>query len=518
MSKQDGGEDKKTKDKKSGVPVYTKPKELPKLNVKRDSVVPSDGPYPKNYPPEVYADTGYREEHPNAKKTSTLVSKPTSYVKEVQRLGKQMAKAGNVFPVAKGTQNIERYLAEKGVGPISKYVMLPGDTPLMEIPRFNSAIGGREMAVANPKERIPASFDPVIGTSVAFKFRDPYRSFVYSINIQNGLQYTYQSDWFTMVTGPVENHLPGVPLNYFQGGQPIHGESLFPGADDSRERYYWWCNEGDTFILELQAALTGNFSSAEVYRWGDAFGNDAEPVGTPVTNFGLGVTNLTVGILTAGYYTFTLFSPITAMVGFSGTYRVKINRNFGSALMGWGQRGSPNIESNFTAALDIRHVAASLMYTNTSAVLNRDGYAVAKQMQEDVLWTEVAGALGSDPMSVIAQYKDIYSVELVEGIYGYLRPVNFKDFDLFSAQHIYVNSASTINSACFQLNNDSEYLAIVVSAATGRQGYWTVVDGLEYSTNDQWRNTHIPLVRPGAWEEALAVCSRADQWLSLIHI
>lgn len=511
-AKQEGaGDDNKTV-KKPTYKVNTMPKSLPKIQIKRE-LKPGDGPYP-NPPgrPGEYDDTGFRYEHPSLKTTTAIETRPNSYATQIQKLGKKMAKAASPLPAAKGTHNIERYLQEKGIGPIAKYMMLPGEAEMIDIPRFNSAIGGREMAVANPKERIPASFDPATGTSVAFKFRDPYRSFVYSIQIQNGSQYTYQSDYFALTTGPVENHLPGVPLRYTTGGQPIHGESLFPGADDSRERYYWWCNEGDLFELQLQAPLTGNFSTVEVYRWGDSFGNDAEPVGTSITNFGVGTTIITTPILTSGYYTYTMFSPLTAMVGFSGTYRVRITRNYLSPVMGWGHRGSPNIESNFQAALDIRHVAASLMYSNTSAVLSRDGYAIAKQMQEDVLWTEVAGALGSDPMSVIAQYRDIFSTELVEGIYGYLRPVDFKDFELFAAQSTFVNSVSTINCASFQLNNDSEYLAIVVSAATGRQGYWTLVDGLEYSTNDQWRNTHISLARPAAWGEALAVCSRADQW------
>ena len=112
---------------------------------------------------------------------SIVPMRPKSYVSQVNALGKKMAKASKPLPVGKGTHKIDKYLTDSGVGPIARYVMLPGDTDMIDIPRYNGAIGGREVAVANPRERIPASFDLATGTSVAFKFRDPYRSFVYAM-------------------------------------------------------------------------------------------------------------------------------------------------------------------------------------------------------------------------------------------------------------------------------------------------------------------------------------------------
>ena len=394
--------------------------------------------------------------------------------------------------------------------PVAAYVMCPLSAGLSDIPRFDQQYGTVPTAVANPFERVAAAFgaNGLSDQSVAFKFRDPFRSWILNTQITSSWAYQGQTAWRIKLG---QHTLPPFLLRWDPAsGQAPHGQVMFPGLSPSRDKYFWWCDVGTTLTLTLSAPIGVNFRTTTLARYSENEEDFYVQTGTTFVNFGQTTVSASWTISVPGYYTPLVELDPANITTINATANLKISGTSATTPWVYGHRCTPGLENNFSAATDLRHVAASIMYTNKAAPLYRNGLVCAKQYPKDYDWYEIA--FSANPYDAIASTKDSYQNEVIEGFYGFIKPAEASDLEFFD--QILDTDVFGNRVAFFNLQNDAEFLAVAVSVNVfdGRSGVWTICDGVEYVTNDVWRNTSIPAYDNRIWSSNMELVSRAPQF------
>lgn len=401
-------------------------------------------------------------------------------------------------------------------------------------PRFSTEFTTAKTAVATPWERIDGRWAPNEGTVYPLSpyppssqmfgalFRDPVRSAVlYDANASTEpFEYRAQfntsisalepgSNAFTYVSKTAADYphmsaLQTVQWRAVTDFQP-HGPTQYPGIAQGSDGKFVWLDTLSTAGLtnSITAAFNASLTSGQqakmcLDRWDD--GRIEE--------------ELVSGSAVSGQ------SSIVLLVPYSGYYAVRFASNFNCTItnLRYYNNGSPvychlplpGLTANAASAPAIRVTAASLMYTNEAAPLNKQGKITGLQAPEGLGWTKYVA--GGNPFANVSGDNNAVTMPANNGLYGFLKPTKMTDFD-FRA-HLEMTGDGVLIDSHYPLREQSAYLVISVSitVAAGRDSYWTRTYGIEYETTDVWRSLDAPNLRASEFQAALLLLKSVSQW------
>lgn len=306
-----------------------------------------------------------------------------------------------------------------------------------------------------------------------------------------------------------------------------HGEFLYPGVLGPSDPFRgFWCDYGAQIQVGYQGALApGANIHVKPYVLIDSEWT-AVPAGfvvntmTPIFSHrnilgdGFPDSSKTGGC----YIAFKTYCD-TDIPGDANTL-VDINFNWSldgahnSVLTAYAHQSLPDLDLQVGVVDAIRIIGASLMFTNTSAAVARQGQTVGLQCDPKTRWNDRIGYT-----SVSTGTRKHVAFEDSEGMYGFLKPNNDADFDwtneLRNGQpRVTVSGPDNVSYAAFLIFPPSGYLTICVSAQStyNRTGYWTMAFSLEYQTQDQWRDLDLPIYKMEALKVGASLVTDCNQW------
>lgn len=166
------------------------------------------------------------------------------------------------------------------------------------------------------------------------------------------------------------------------------------------------------------------------------------------------------------------------------------------ALAGWG---------DVADIVDrIRVCSLNLMYSNTSPVVSKQGFAVGWQVPSDKdpfdIFTRGFEYLANQPQAerMIAD----------DGIHGFWKSTDAVDWEYLEVGY------EGGQTGYYEIDSDSDYLMIMtkIPGSEGRAGYWTVFTDVQYRHDSVWFPTEYPTHDRKTFELALEIQSRVPQW------
>jgi hypothetical protein len=402
-------------------------------------------------------------------------------------------------------------------------------------------------AIVHPKERISATYvtaPPVgaiprlaleINAAFAAKFRDPFRSSVHYHPYPTGVAWSYvgsfQKPFPNSGPGQLKTFfIPPIALNILSPNYPYapHGPTLYPGTSPSTREGAYWVQDGDSLKVSWNGFPTlitnttvrwyiWNFTESMFSQIGEsnALGGD----NTFTYTYIKGASSYTLG--SGGYITFEfLVSP--AATPTTVTYNISLDHVATGAADIFAHRATADLGKVLPTVGDMRYIASSVMFTDTTPIQIRGGQIAAKQMPKTIPWVDVA--FGGTPYSQIASYVDSWSDDVLDGCYAFLKPTETPDLDFFNQTH---DITATVNNGGYWfLDTDSEYLVVGASLSSASftgtpaaSSYWTFVDGVEFVCNDQWRDCQTPKCTSADWQVAMEIVGRTPQFhRNFLHI
>jgi len=218
-----------------------------------------------------------------------------------------------------------------------------------------------------------------------------------------------------------------------------------------------------------------------------------------------------------GYYAISFAnasyaSPITGYISIAGNGGVTctghVTENLG---MSWGQRSVPQLTEIESAVRSFRTNACSLMYTNTSAPLYRQGQTVMRQLPQQANWLDFTD------LNTVRQEKDSATIGAVLGGYAYRKPTSMEEFVLtapYTPGSLEIYGSGTFKDFCFPIypKTGTILLGNTVLDANGKNGYWTFCDSVEFETVNQWFDTERLHLPSSSLERVLSCLSTLPQF------
>lgn len=347
----------------------------------------------------------------------------------------------------------------------------------------------------------------------AFVFRDPLRSAIHCYGLTAGVQSGYTADFDIYVDQAESFPIYQQPLTHFVGDQ-VHGDHLYYGRLGKSDPHRG-------ILLTVTQQLTINVDPQPTYPAGTSFtavvkllnGNEWQPVLDIPFVASAGLPPFGYAATTTGYYAVTMTSNHLPNIGpvpvTHGDINVYIHDPAlpGNSGMAWAQRALPQIDDIITTIDAIRIIGASVMYTNTASPLNRQGQITGLQVPKNVLFTQVLD------QAAIAQLAKSQTIDIVNGMYGFLKPTATTDLDMRSFEFISLENADFVDTV-FDIYPQSDYLALGsnVIDPNGRQGYLTFAYSVEYETFNQWAELQVTDVSSKDVDTALRALSAVPQW------
>lgn len=416
----------------------------------------------------------------------------------------------------------------KQLSTIMEAITLPREaTP---IKMGTSKYGGDPTGSCNPFEQRSITFNTLATgnadynkTNLMFAFRSLLRANVYSYVPSALIEYSAQ-DIIELTPGEFAEYNPGA-LQAVSTIQP-HGQYLFSGRHGlSDQKRGFWLDLGANSTVSVNTTLPG-FPPAglvvTIYRssgreWvqetqGNLLSGGASPgsfTWTPNTY--------------SGYFAYTIgyVDPTRAQqVAFSFTITVQHSWNTNCGVC-YGHVSVPDVQNQFGALDAVRITAVSLMCTNNSAAIQKQGTLCGVQFDKGTLWSD---AVDFDHFTSNRKAKILPSDN---GMYGFLKPLSEQDFDYLNEYTRSTNGDTKeslhvfpqLSDAAFIIIPETAYLGIAFDInrpagtfPTGVTGYWTRAYGIEFLTNDQWRSLSRSNLSPEVLEIALHLISETPQW------
>jgi len=294
---------------------------------------------------------------------------------------------------------------------------------------------------------------------------------------------------------PLYLHLPfAYPMQEYSP----HGPVFYAGTvKECPEGRFYWMDKDD--IVTMTADITaGTLFVVELVMW--------TPRGCdPVAANGLTVgAPCDVTVPAPGYYALRV-KQITDPIVPIDLFEV-ISIELHAAGPTFGHKSLPNFEENFSSCNGIRVNAATLMYSSTAAENFVAGDIVTNQVPDGYHW-----------MTVIEE-PDLYQKALTmpgydkrksgNGAYTFLKPTDVSDFNV---QNVYMQRDGVMYDSYWQIDDPSSYLLMVVNipnTAGYQVGRWTASWGLEYSTEDVWRDLGVAPYHYEVYNKAFEVIQK----------
>jgi hypothetical protein len=450
----------------------------------------------------------------NAKKTQRKL--PVAPIGMRQLTGENLA-------IRKSMQRSNSQNASELTKQIALSLALPGQERTF---RWSSEFSQKKSATANPFEIVNANFgqggatNPMLTASetAGFLFRSAEcSSILYDENSAHALK-TYvaqirSADGTTFATGvPMyigpNQVLPILPTQFnptTASTYAPHGPILFPGAIKGVQNRLVWCDKGDQLRIQVVADAAANLGVI-VGRY-DAQGW-TPAVYTAV--FALVAFAPQVLVLKAigdpaGYYGTSIRNPdpINAIP----TLRCDDYTVAGSGAC-FAHRTVPHYSQNLGRTQGTRVLAASLMYTNTAAILNLGGTSCMYQSGQNEDWLDYISP--SNSISLIEKNEDSKTINVKNGMYGFHKPQQPSDFEFKS--YVELNGTGNLVDSFYPLDERGSFVVFVASipAAAGCAGLYTTRYAVEYQSLDTWAQLSYSDIPNTVYSQALNILKHIE--------
>lgn len=416
------------------------------------------------------------------------------------------------------SQNVQQL-----VHAIALYLSAPGE-PGVQPFRWASEFSQQDTALADPFSLSQPDFGETGGVypifsdnqGAAFLFRGVECAAIVYIQNSAGDPKDYKVQFRTqgVMTGSPEYTLP--PYGELELLTPYavtnsttfspHGTNLYAGAVSGSSQRFLWVDEGDQISVN-HSLVTG--TSADVTYVLDRY--DATGLNKAVKNVAVTVTALpSVQILKAigeppGYYALRLESDSATATN------LQINAltiyGTGSCM---AHLSLPDFEKNWLRESGVRINCCSMMYSNTSPVMELGGTISGCQFGSKTDWMDL---LKLDIVTAVQRVKGSQTMDIRRGMHGFLKPTQPEDFRIQAYSEI--DDLGNFVDSFYPLDNRGSFLVFAMAApgaGQGNEGYLTLRYGIEYLTQDTWASTGPADVPDEAFKEALGYLRNLDQF------
>jgi len=429
-------------------------------------------------------------------------------------------------PLHKGRRVTRSYKpkGDNGVLQVIEAITMPADSPNV---RLGRGWGDEPTGVATLIDRPQTSFAGDVGNNgFAAVFRHPLRAAVVQWAQSDVLPCRYRLVQ-TLEIAESDSSFFDRPLR-LDGGPGFHGSILYPGKLNEADGHAgYWMNVGDNVVLNMLTSLAGEIWVFEVWMWGGG-----KWVNKFNSNWSPGSGGTTVASYThdssPAYIAFSISMPGGRNVN-SYLKTIRLDLSIGSAP-DTGQRyyshlSLPDLDNNIPSVKNVKINGASLMFTNTSNALARNGNVAMAQVPARNSWENYVGSQILTKMN--PQRSKV--IEANEGAYLFLKPSCIEDVTQFSNAYTLVEPDSSLQplvdggtdaeyeTAFFKLLEDNEFIVMdldipLVGTTENRAGYWTLAYKVEFNSDDRWRALQIGQIPEADITSALALVSAAPQF------
>jgi len=351
-----------------------------------------------------------------------------------------------------------------------------------------------------------------------FAFRSALRSNVYQTFVPAGTTINYACDPFavkcnaasTAVINPGRLYSAPAPYN-------PHGEWLYSGRlGKSDPERGWLMNPDDVFTVTVDpasipvAGLRINVRMQQGREWQDV-------ISGLLTNV---APTFTQPVTTLGYYSFSIqdLRPASTQA-YSATYQVSLNLQIqGAPVTGslvWGQLPLPQVDDQLGVQDKMRILSASMMITNTTALVSRGGEVAGVQLDDGTDWRAYR------TFGDVQELAGCWTADAVNGIYGFLKPKNLEELNYFTeftqqSGFFALSELPSCSDAAFEIIPTTSYLCLSISVSqTASSGYAALVTlgfQVETITKSQWAERKVASHAPGQVQLAAQAISEIGQF------
>lgn len=351
-----------------------------------------------------------------------------------------------------------------------------------------------------------------------FLFRNPLRASIHTYGLNVGDSAQYRGLFKISMTNSPSYPEFVAPFTPVAGNQTPHGEALFLGRLGKSDPYRGiLCSVTNILVFNVAATASATYpaGSKATLTIRNLQGSIWEPVVDATFLVSGGLAPFAYQIPETGYYAFDIAVDLPLNAGpipslLAGCFvdlliQDPVNPAFAGVV--WAQRCLPQMELVLTAIDAIRIIGVSGMWTNTASPLNRQGQITGLQVPKNLLFTQVMD------QTVIQQLAKSCTIDVVEGMYGFLKPTSVTDLEMlmfeFASQPV-----DPVTEYVFDIFPASDYLALCSTVITpaGRQGYMTFSYSVEFETFSQWSELKVADVSAPHLDLALRALSAVPQW------
>lgn len=348
--------------------------------------------------------------------------------------------------------------------------------------------GAQTTAIRRVKTNMTPSFNATSKQLMCFLFRDPFRSAVCLVPT-TGFTYTavgkiafleqqqnLTSTAFTLdlTKAGTEQHCDIKWFTYVTGDK-VHGAQMFAMQVPGERVMFAFKNTLDE--LNVTSNITGAGGTITFIIWSLIDGNATEF--RRFTNTA-STSNTAVPTTTqAGYF------GVSAIVTTAGSMT---NASFSISVVGgagnaWSHTCADGIPMELAKMGDMRETATSLLLTNATPEIYKEGLVTACQMAGSVNWLDIA--IMTDPFKFVSSQNGcLVPTDVAKGLYTYLRPINITDYDF--RKQVDTNTVD-INRAGPLADDDDSFMVVVVKVSDVTKQVFNIVatDVYEYRSNSQ---------------------------------
>lgn len=434
------------------------------------------------------------------------------------------------FSNGQASQELRQEVASKGKNQVLKRILMAFALPREVAPVRISALGSAQKSViASPhcvftapwganNHVLPATDLLIVMT------RDPFRALILYDSNDTTQTYDYIAQMSTQQEGTVaeeqvffENSAvtqqPGIPfcIEAMVSANPYqpHGPVMYPGRSvkDPNQKFIWIDNGAIASFFCVAKNLSGsNSMQISILRWTNMGVETYDTAGSIVTvNDAVDYTFNDPSLPGGGYFAFT-GTFTTESVGDS--YTVSFHVHGDTSV--FGHRIMTQFETEVETMDSLRISGVSMMYTERASELTAQGSIAVAQVNGDVDWTKYASSSGYNALLGLEQSTPF---KAKGGCYTFIKPTD--QSDLSYQKYSPMKTVNDIQVGCsFDLDSQSPYVVmyIRVEVAGGRDGYITFAQGIEYLSNNPFREYQMPRVRPTTFADALYALDEIPQF------
>jgi len=440
--------------------------------------------------------------------------KKKAVVRAVQVLESEEGRVRNMVKKALRDNKPERNRLPSSVTRLLASIALPKD---YLVPRLGGSMGSDPTALANPWSKFAVSFPQSVvaelntTTFQAFVFRDPLRAYIGAYQCPNGATYGANFLWNFAAGFQVFPRYAAPGGASWTHGDLVYGSTLYPGhvgQTDQHRGFLFSTGQSLSVSVSDGGCPPGAVVTVVTKRL-------SAGVWVPIIEFtilsGMGVVTSVQPILQTGYYAITVScaSP-TPFVGTDSPAQWTLTTLPATPI--WQQLALPNYSDNYKFIDAIRITGVSLMYTNTSAPINRQGQVVGLQCPKGSSWFQFTD------FDTVASDKKSEARDIVNGNFGFLKPTSLADFNMNVPEFPSDTSAPLTQDAfddnVFLIYPTTDYLCTIaqVLLPVGQSGYITLGYSTEYTTLNQWIQVQTGNLGEPEIASALELLSKMPQW------